>query len=597
MQDVSSNVTPADMDAYATVEGAASFVDILQTRVRELGDRDSFIFLSETSPAEVKMTYAELDVRARQIGALLQRLGAVGERVLILLNTSREYVEAFYGCMYAGAIGVPAFPPMPASRIGDRLVGIVEDSGAKFALVDTAMMNAKEEILKTTPSLSSVRWIAVDQVASGTESFWEPPRLSRESLCFLQYTSGSTGNPRGVMISHGNMISNTKIIYGAMGIKPQDRSLFWLPIYHDMGLISGVVLPVIGAFQSVLCPPTWFIRKPERWVETISKYRIALSGAPNFAFELCSRRVAGGAPVPEGFDLSSWRIAFNGAEPIRADTLRRFAKTFEKYNFRAEQLHPCYGMAEATLMVSAGRVGLPPETRLLDRDALAANRVVFTTKDRPHVEVVASGAPRPEIDIRTVNIETKTEAGPDEIGEIWLAGPTMSKGYWNRPEENVEKFGAKLPNSDTQYFRTGDTGFIRDGLHFIVGRIKEVLIIRGKNHHPYDIERTVEAAHPGLKGCVSAAFSIDADNEEKLVIVLEVPKEDVRAADVLEPIRRAIVEVHDLKLHALTLINRGSLPRTSSGKIMRLKTRSLFSTGELQAIDAWTNPSPSGVNG
>lgn len=602
MNDGFLSTTPGNADGPTEpLSSAKSFVDVLRLRSRHQGGREAFLFASERPGAEVQVTYGELDTRARRIAALLQQMGAAGERALLLFPASRDYLDAFFGCMYAGVIAVPAYPPAQGGKPVDRIRGIIEDSGARFALVDSAFLSAREEMLRQAPSLAALQMIAVDQVAAGMEGIWEAPDIGPESVSYLQYTSGSTGAPKGVMITHGNLLHNVQVIQRAMGLTPSDRGLFWLPIYHDMGLVGGIMNPIYTGFPVDLHPPIWFIRSPERWLHAISERRILLSGAPNFAFELCVRRLAGGAKMPESMDLSSWRVAFCGAEPIRADTFRRFAEAFRPYGFSAEQFHPCYGLAEATLMISGGRRGLLPEICTFDPNAFSADSAIEVV-DGPGLELVASGEPLYENVVRIVDPEARTELPPGRIGEIWLAGPSIAPGYWGRPEETEAHFGATLaaPTPDLteegtprRYLRTGDKGFFLDGLLFVAGRTKELLIIRGKNHYPQDIERTVEGCHPLFSGCMGAAFSVDVDNEERIALVFEIGQNEAPLAELVAAARAAITQAHDLRLYALTLIRRGTLPRTSSGKIQRLKIRAAFLAGNIEALGTWVSPTPS----
>lgn len=597
------NIANTKPTTLRSVADAESFVDVLRAQSHTKGAADAFIFMADNPARQSRITYGDLDTRARRIATLLQRMGAAGERALLLFPTGRDYLDAFFACMYAGVIAVPAYPPAQSGKPVDRIRGIIEDSGAKYALVDSAFLQAREEMLRSAPSLASLQLIAVDQVAAGMESLWEPPTLSHDSLCYLQYTSGSTGIPKGVMITHGNLIHNAQVIQKAMELTPTDRGLFWLPIYHDMGLVGGIMNPIYTGFPVELYPPLWFIKSPERWLHNISQRRVLLSGAPNFAFEMCVRRLASGVTMPEGLDLSSWKVAFVGAEPIRADTLRRFTEAFRPYGFSAELFHPCYGMAEATLMVTGGRRGAAPVIRTFEPEAFAADLAVEVPSGKG-LELVASGDPLPGNIVRIVDSETGAELPPGRIGEIWLSGPSIGAGYCNRVAETEHYFGARLttPEPDLpadaaprRYLRTGDKGFFLDNLLFVAGRTKEILIVRGRNHYPQDIERTIEGSHPILNSCMGAAFSIDVENEERLAVVFEVPTIEAPLHELVHAARIAVAQVHDLKLHAMTLVRRGALPRTSSGKIQRLKMRAAFLAGDIEAVGTWVNSSPSAL--
>ncbi|HSK81412.1 MAG TPA: fatty acyl-AMP ligase, partial [Thermoanaerobaculia bacterium] len=448
--------------------------EILENRAAEQGERPAYVFLSygETGVAEERLTYAELDARARAIGASLQEAGAGGERVALLFPPGADFVASFFGCLYAGAVAVPALPPRPRGA-DPRLQAICRDARPRVALTTAEKLPALERAAAEIPELK-----AALRMAPATEGAadWRRADLGPEALAFLQYTSGSTSSPKGVMVSHGNLVHNEELIRRTFEQSSGSVVLGWLPLYHDMGLIGTVLQPLYTGAVSYLMTPGAFLQRPARWLEAISRYRATTSGGPNFAYELCVRKV--GEAERESLDLSSWQVAFNGAEPVRAGTLRRFAEAFAPCGFRATAFRPCYGLAEATLLVSGGRPEGEPRVRALDAEALERHDVVEGDAARSR-ELVGCGAAMQEV--LAVDPESGDPCPPGGVGEIWVAGPSVARGYWERPEETATTFGARLADGTGPFLRTGDLGFVSGGELFLTGRLKDLIILRGRN--------------------------------------------------------------------------------------------------------------------
>jgi deazaflavin-dependent oxidoreductase (nitroreductase family) len=441
------------------------------------------------------------------------------------------------------------------------------------------------------PLLSRARAVATDIVLHDAATLWSEPQLDGNSLAFLQYTSGSTASPKGVMVTHANLICNEQMIKEACRHTRDSNFVGWLPLYHDMGLIGNVLQPLYIGSRCIFMSPIAFLEKPFRWLKAISDFKASTSGGPNFAYDLCVRRVT--EEQAASLDFSCWKIAFNGSEPIRYETLERFAAAFEKCGFRREALFPCYGLAEATLFVSGGQGAEAPVTCTIDADQLEQGRSIETSSDNPKSKVlVASGSLASRQRAVIVDPKDLSECAARKVGEIWLAGPNVTKGYWGRPDESFETFHAEL--SDRQegpFLRTGDVGFIKDGRLFVTGRIKDLIIIRGRNHYPQDIEQTVEKSHEAVRVGCCAAFSTRVDGEEDLVVVLEVdPRKAPDLDELIDLIRQEIVEEHDVQPQAVVLITRGTIPKTSSGKIQRGVCRARFLEGTLDLIRHWERP-------
>jgi len=462
----------------------------------------------------------------------------------------------------------------------------VADAQATVALTNQSLLANLEGRFTQNPEFASLRWRATDNIASRLASDWQEPEVNSGTLAFLQYTSGSTGTPKGVMVSHGNLLHNSALIHKCFEHTPNSRGVIWLPPYHDMGLIGGVLQPLYGGFPVTLMSPVAFLQKPFFWLQAISRYKATTSGGPNFAYDLACRKI-----TPEQrscLDLSRWDLAFIGAEPVRAETLEQFAATFEPCGFRSEAFYPCYGMAETTLIVSGGLKKSQPVVQRVEGAALEQNRVVTAQSKEGTGKFVGCGQSLSDQKIVIVGPESLTQCRADQVGEIWVSGPSVTQGYWNRAEETKQTFHTYLADTgEGPFLRTGDLGFLQDGELFVTGRLKDLIIIRGRNHYPQDIELTVEQSHSALRPDGCAVFSVDVDGEERLVVVQEVERHSLRNLDVegvAGVLRQAVAEQHDLQVYAVVLLKTGKSSKTSSGKIQRHACRAGFLAGTLDEV-------------
>jgi len=563
--------------------------DVLCARAAERPASLAYLFLHNGEDQEERLSYGELDRRAREIAAGLQQEGLAGERVLLLYPPGLEFIAAFWGCLYAGVVAVPAYPPR-SSRTLPRLRAIARDARPAAALTTAEILAQVQAFSTAMPEAAAIRWRATDKPeGSGPADLWRPPDLAGDALAFLQYTSGSTATPKGVMVSHGNLVHNEEMVRQAFRQSERSVVVGWLPVYHDMGLIGNVLQPLFVGGSCVLMSPVSFLQRPRRWLEAISRFRATTSGGPNFAYDLCVRKIP--PAERESLDLSSWEVAFNGAEPVRAESLDRFAAAFAPHGFRRAAFYPCYGLAEATLFATGGRGGEPPAILAVSAADLERGKAVPAAPAEAARSLVGCGGAWMGQRLAIVDAETGAPRGDGEVGEIWLSGPSMAHGYWGNAEATAATFGARLAGDDgrsPRWLRTGDLGFWDSGNLFVTGRIKDLIILRGRNHYPQDVELTVERCHPALRQGCGAAFSVDLDGEEKLVLVQELdrrakPSPEELAA-LFDTVRSAVAEQHEVPVHEVVLISHGTIPKTSSGKLQRHACRAGYLGGGLAVV-------------
>jgi acyl-CoA synthetase (AMP-forming)/AMP-acid ligase II len=569
-----------------------TLVDILQWRAINQPNSTAYTFVTFVGDGECeqqKISYEELNRKATAIAAALRSASETrGEspNVLVLLPPGLEFIAAFLGCLYAAKAAVPIYPPRP-NRTLSRLQSIVDNSQATMALTTDRILSTLGRHFALTPQLKRLNLLATDALNSCAERRWQPPAIDRDSVAFLQYTSGSTATPKGVMVTHNNLFHNL-VQQHIVSESLNSHFVSWLPPYHDMGLIGNILLPLFCGAAATLMSPVDFLMRPFRWLQTISRVRGTISGGPNFAYELCLQKVK---PAQyRTLDLSSWEMAFTGAEPVRRETLDRFGATFKVCGFRPRAFYPAYGLAEATLFVTGGKRGLGPIIRRVSTAALEHNRSVPAREGLEEARsLVGCGRALPEHSVIIVEPESATRCAAGHVGEIWVSGPSVARGYWQRDEETERVFRAYLSDTgEGPFLRTGDLGFISGEELYVTGRIKDLIIIAGRNLYPQDLEFTVEHSHPSLRQGCGVAFSVDINDTEQLVIVQEV-KRQYRyhdQAEIVAAIRRAISEEYQVQIHTVALVNPGAVPKTSSGKLRRRECRTRFLAKELDFCGA-----------
>ena len=563
--------------------------ELLRARAAEYGSRALFRYLPDGESEDSRLTYAELESRALAIAATLAVQSATGERALLYFPAGSEFITAFWGCSLAGVIGVPVFPARLHRQL-PRLLAIAADSEAKFVLTTAKLKRQANDLFKRAPALKNLEWIPTDELPASEFDAAATSSANSETLAFLQYTSGSTAAPRGVMVTHDNLLHNLACLRDVFQFSAESIGVTWLPHFHDMGLIGGLLQPIYAGGEMIVMPPSSFLQTPRRWLAAISRYRATTMVAPNFAYELCVQKILGSERT--ALDLSSVKVALCGAEPVRPATLSAFAEAFGPCGFREEAFRPSYGLAEATLIVSGRSDGGAPVVQAVDAGELRQNRIRSAERAAEGSrELVGCGGIAPGMRVTIVDPESSAPCAPNSIGEVWLCGPSVAAGYWRKPEDTREIFGAHLAIGEGPFLRTGDLGFLDRGRLFITGRRKDLIIIRGSNHYPQDLEYTVERSHRALRPASGAAFSMDEDGAERLVIVQEVTDRDSAPGDeIAAAIRRALTESHEVYPDAIVLIAPRTIPRTSSGKIQRFACREAFLSGVLEVVHEWRDP-------
>ena len=597
---------------FGTARGTAfagrSLVELLRFRARvQPGDR-AFAFLRDGEHESDAVTYADLDRRSRMVAAVLQRGVPPGARALLMYPPGLDFVSAFFGCLYAGVTAVPVFPPRwrDPDRALARAVSVAEDARPSVVLSNagTAGRWAQAAAAGTAPMLAgsscgrrdgdhAVAWVATDALDESAARTWRDPGVIPRTLAFLQYTSGSTAAPRGVMVTHGNLLHNLAYAFHQAGNDGSSVSVSWLPVVHDMGLIDGVLQPVYSGCPAYLMSPTAFLQRPVRWLRAISRYRATRSGAPNFAYDLCVRRV--GAAERATLDLRSWRDAYNGAEPIRRSTLERFSAAFADSGFAPTAFRPSYGLAEATLLVASGRyAGGAPRPAADGTVPVPEAGAWETGTGEPGV---SCGRPAFGTTVVVVDPGNRRPCANGAVGELWVSGPGVAPGYWNRPAQSARTFAARTTDGRGPFLRTGDLGVIDEGGVRITGRLKDVLIVRGTKHYPQDLERTAEAGHRAVRPGCAAAFAADrASSGDRIALVAEVDPRKLEspaaAQAAIAAIRSGVTETHGVQLSAITLVPPGGVEKTTSGKVKRFACRDALLAGTLKVLAIWRQPSP-----
>lgn len=574
---------------------SASLVAVVSAHAEQQPERVVCTFVGEDLAPRAHLTYADIDRRARALAVRLA--GDRGERAILLYPPGPDFVAAVIGCFYAGVVAVPVDVPRPG-RESLRLDSVADGARPALVLTTSTIANPSGRVAVFHGLRVTSRWIATDEVDASEADAWKDSGVAQEDVALLQFTSGSTSAPKGAVITHGNLLANSIRVARQFGHTAATRLATWLPHFHDMGLIGTILHPILLGFPTTILSPLAFVQQPVRWLRLISNIRATTSGAPNFAYDLCALRV--NADAKQELDLSSWEVAFNGAEPIRVATIERFSATFAECGFRKEAFFPCYGMAEATLFVSGGPKDVAPRYR---RAPTSKDSQSGETYGRP---LVSCGPCADPSDLRIVDPETLAVQPPATVGEIWLRGPCVARGYWQAEAIETAAFEARLPGDNGgPFFRTGDLGFLAEGELYLAGRLSDIVIIAGVNHHPDDIERTIDACHPWVTTGRSLAFGVDADGEERLVVALELNRHEwaaVAAQERARPgasrrsprssfdpqrligdVRAAVLRDHGVRVHDLILLPPGGLPRTTSGKLRRQAFSAAYRAGKQPA--------------
>tara|TARA_A100001015_G_scaffold178326_1_gene198258 strand:- start:1930 stop:4044 length:2115 start_codon:yes stop_codon:yes gene_type:complete len=563
-----------------------TILDKLEFYSKTQPTKKAFIELDNELNEANTITYKNLYDQSLKLAYKLNQLNLSNKQVLLIYNNDINFIVSFLACLACNIISVPVYIPKSNSH-SDRLNAIIEDCDATAILTTTKLNKLIESKMNTSSNFKTTTIIPTDELLKHTRKKITP-NINPENISFLQYTSGSTSTPKGVMVSHKNIIYNCKYIAHRAQMNQNSINLSWLPNYHDMGLFNGFLVLIYSGVTSIIMNPINFITKPINWLSTVSKYKVTHSGGPNFAYELCREKI--NQDDISKLDLSSWICAFNGAENIKASTLTKFTEQFKSANFKHKAHFPCYGLAETTLMVSSCKVSRNPVSEYLTNSGLKNNEAIITTKNSENKqEIISTGKVDFDTIVKIVNPKTNTECDTSTIGEIWVSGPTVTKGYWNKQDETEKIFKAKLKNdTQTNYLKTGDLGFLNHQQElFITGRIKEIIIINGKNFYPQDIENTIETASKDLMPHGTAAFQIEKNNNQKISVMIEVKRTKLKTINIEKTksiIQEKIQKEFEFSLENIIFISPMSLPKTSSGKKQRLKAKSNFLSKNFKEI-------------
>lgn len=581
-----------------------NLVDMAQQQAQIRAEAPLASFIKDNGKQDDSATYSALDQQARTIGSNLVNQGLSGRNLLLLFAPGIDYIRTFFGCLYAGCVPVPAYPPVGARDLS-RLQKVAQDCSAGAILSNQALAPVIESWITTLGYGESMPCIAVDDLLQKTpDPGFEPHQAEPNEIAFLQYTSGSTGHPKGVEVTHGNLLANfEQILHGFFAGNEKLNSLqdlrvvIWLPPFHDMGLIGGVLTPIFAGAHVSLMSPLTFLKRPLLWLKTLSEQKAHVSGGPNFGYQYCVRKIS--EEQAETLDLSHWHVAFNGAEPIQTSALNAFSDRFKASGFDAKAFVPCYGLAEASLFVAGSPSGRGAKVLCAQLDELEKGRFVeeqnlgaLALNPLKTTQLVSSGVIATNAEVKIVNPRSHKTCADGEVGEIWINSPSVARGYWGKPQFSASVFSATIegdPN-ETRYLRSGDLGFIDNNELYVTGRIKEVIILAGRNHYPQDIEQTLQEANPTFRTGGGAAFSVTQDGKEELVILQEVGRAGGDQVDyrmLAAEAVKAITIRHGITPAALVLLSGSAIPKTSSGKIQRADAKRIYLEGNLVPVYTW----------
>ncbi|HET6676075.1 MAG TPA: amino acid adenylation domain-containing protein, partial [Nitrospiraceae bacterium] len=565
-----------------------TLIDLLRVRASDEPAQPAYVFLRDGVTPDCILTYGDLDKQVRAIAAFLMERFPRRSRLLLMYPPGLDFVTAFWGCLYAGMVGIP-IPPLDGFRIkqsAGRLAAVNQDAQAAGLLTvrDTIALCREAGYRQFVGDPD--QWIATDACDTASADAWSDPGSLISDLAYLQYTSGSTALPKGAMVSHANVIHQCRCITTAGGYDERSVTLSWMPHYHDYGLVKGVLHPISIGRPAYLMSAVAFLKCPLRWLQAIERHRVTHSGGPNFAYRHCVAMTT--SEERSTLDLSGWQVASCGAETIFEHTMEEFIAAFSPAGFKDKAFYPAYGMAEFTLLISLKPDGERPYVESLDARSLEQGTVCPAIGGSNATRtVVACGRPVGDTVVAIVDPMTRRRCRQDQVGEIWLAGQSVTQGYWNKPHETRETFHAVIDDTgEGPFLRTGDLGFVRDEQLYVTGRLKDLIIIRGRNHYPQDIEWSVQQCHSALRAGCGAAFSIEADQEEALIVVQEVERQEnaPNMDELAGLIRQAVADQHDLEVTTIVLVKPGSIPKTSSGKIQRAACRQAFLAGGLSYV-------------
>ncbi len=560
-----------------------SLVDVAIAHRENIPDQLVYSFLANGETVERQLTFKDIDLSARMIAANLQHSYALkkGDRVILLFCPGLQFLEAFFGCLYAGIIAVPVYPP-GSGTTWENYLGIVSDAQAAIILADNTKAKFLQRHFKVTQQQSLAPIVNIDDLDKTCADRYLPPDILGSDIALLQYTSGTTSIPKGVIITHSNVMDNEKCINEQI-TRDYKVGVSWLPLYHDMGLFGSVLQAMYVGGHCILLPPSSFLIKPYRWLKAISDYRANITGCPNFAFDLCVDAIDDS--LLDTLDLSQWKIAASGAEPVQAATLKRFEEKFSRCGFSANSYVPCYGLAESTLLACANKIdpAKPPIIISISKKQLMAGSVEIVSDVADQRTLVSCGKPTKD-NIIIVDKDNLAVLPENHVGEIWLRGPSVAQGYWNDKEKTDAAFDFQA-NGVAGYYRTGDLGFLSNGEIYITGRLKDLIIIHGKNHYPGDIEYTLQRSYDELLSDAGAVFTVDINGVERVIVAQEVSRSalsDLDTEALIAKIKSHVTKAHEIQVHGALLLKPGKIPKTSSGKVKRKAVREAYLAGELQ---------------
>ncbi|WP_078393736.1 fatty acyl-AMP ligase [Shouchella patagoniensis] len=570
-----------------------TLIDVLENKVETSPHYTIFQWLQNGEKEGQTLSYKELEQNAKAIASVLQGMNLEGESALLLYPSGLDFISAFFGCLYGKVIAVPAYPPKKNHHM-ERLIKIIKDSRARVILTTTSI---KQKIVDTKAfeNNNMINIVATETINDKEAYLWDKPRLCENDVAFLQYTSGSTSAPKGVIVTHKNLIHNINMIRETFDLNQNTNIASWLPFYHDMGLIGCILTSVYSNSKCYLMSPMDFIQEPRKWIDVLSKYKVHFSVAPNFAYDLCVKKIKDTGN--KNWDLSAWKYAVSAAEPIKVDTIVSFYQKMKPFGLQKQSLRTGYGLAEATLLVSSSKIG-DCLYENVSREGLKNNEV---KESGDNIKIVNCGCTTEDQQVIIVNPDTLIKCNENQVGEIWVNGPSVAKGYWNNPQMTSETFEAKHRHDDKNtYLRTGDLGFIKGKSIYYSGRMKDIIIIHGQNFYPQDIESVVNRAHHALQDAVVSAFSITDKEGERLVIISEIHRkywpvsslnlefvikkhrEVINYDEIKSKVRENIAREFDLSLYDFILVKTGTIPKTSSGKIQRNECRAQYESNDLK---------------